>query len=105
MARCYIMASISNVLQAQHEDYDNASDIIANLVDMFEGQVATKGQAALRQLLNLRQQPGTPVKDHMILVMSLIAEMNAHGADMDYLPQMTMVFETLSKEFVPFKTT
>ena len=37
MTRCYIMASISNVLQAQHEDYDNASDIIANLVDMFEG--------------------------------------------------------------------
>ena len=105
MARCYIMASISNVLQAQHEDYDTASDVIANLVDMFEGQVATKGQAALRKLLNLRQQPGTPVKDHMILVMSLIAEMTANGASMDYLPQMTMVFETLSKEFVPFKTT
>ena len=48
MARCYVMASISNVLQAQHEDYDNTSDIIANLVDMFEGQVATKGQAVLR---------------------------------------------------------
>ena len=41
----------------------------------------------------------------MILVMSLIAEMTANGASMDYLPQMTMVFETLSKEFVPFKTT
>ncbi len=41
----------------------------------------------------------------MILVISLITEMNAHRAGMDYLPQMTMVFETLSKEFVPFKTT
>ncbi|XP_024031025.1 uncharacterized protein LOC112094433 [Morus notabilis] len=38
MARCYMMASMSTVLQVQHEDYKTARQIMDNLEDMFGGQ-------------------------------------------------------------------
>ena len=39
IARCYMMASMNNVLQKQYEGYLNARDIIMqNIEDMFGGQ-------------------------------------------------------------------
>jgi len=47
MARCYMMASMSTVLQAQHEDYITARQIMDNLEDMFGGQATEKRREAL----------------------------------------------------------
>ncbi|XP_059627219.1 uncharacterized protein LOC132270012 [Cornus florida] len=38
MTRCYILASISNVLQSQHLQYLTSADIMLNLKEMF-GQI------------------------------------------------------------------
>ena len=38
MARCYIQASMSSVLEHQHQSYKNAYDIISNLKEMFADQ-------------------------------------------------------------------
>ncbi|XP_020245173.1 uncharacterized protein LOC109823299 [Asparagus officinalis] len=38
MAKCYILASMSNVLQHQHQYYTVASDILFNLKEMFGSQ-------------------------------------------------------------------
>ena len=38
IARCYMMASMHNVLHKQHEGYLNARDIMHNVEDMFGGQ-------------------------------------------------------------------
>ena len=35
MARCFIQASMSTVLQHQHQSYKSAYDIISNLKEMF----------------------------------------------------------------------
>ncbi|EXB68907.1 hypothetical protein L484_001814 [Morus notabilis] len=43
MARCYMMARMSTVLQAQHEDYITVRQIMDNLEDMFGGQAAESG--------------------------------------------------------------
>ena len=39
MARCFIQASMSSVLQHQHQFYKSAYDIISNLKEMFADQV------------------------------------------------------------------
>ena len=39
MARCFIQASMSSVLQHQHQSYKSAYDIISNLKEMFADQV------------------------------------------------------------------
>ena len=38
MARCYILASISNILQHQHENMATAYDMMMNLKEMFGDQ-------------------------------------------------------------------
>uniref|UniRef100_A0A1U7VUR4 Uncharacterized protein LOC104220840 n=1 Tax=Nicotiana sylvestris TaxID=4096 RepID=A0A1U7VUR4_NICSY len=38
MARCYILASMSNVLQHQHQSMESAYDILENLKEMFGDQ-------------------------------------------------------------------
>ncbi|XP_024024485.1 uncharacterized protein LOC112092468 [Morus notabilis] len=48
------MASMSTVLQAQHEDYITAHQIMDNLEDMFGGQAAEKYREALSNLINCR---------------------------------------------------
>jgi len=105
MARCYMMASMSTVLQAQHEDYITARQIMDNLEDMFGGQATEKRREALSNLINCRQKAGSSIKEHMLKVMGYLAEVQTNGADIDAESQLTMIFETLSKEYIPFRAT
>ena len=54
MARCYILASMSNVLQQQHERMLSAYDIMFNLKEMFGEQSHAARQVAMKALLNTR---------------------------------------------------
>ena len=38
IVRCYILASMNNVLQQQHRDIETAVDMLNNLHEMFGGQ-------------------------------------------------------------------
>ena len=60
-----MMASMNSVLQKQHEGYVNARDIMHNVEDMFGGQSVLVHQAAIRNLMNCKHKPGTPIKDHV----------------------------------------
>ncbi|KAL5577811.1 hypothetical protein UlMin_019510 [Ulmus minor] len=103
IARCYMMASMNSVLQKQHEGYLNAMDIMHNVEDMFGGQFVLVRQAAVRDLMNCKHKPGTPIKDHMLAVIGYLAEAQSHGSEIDIDTQMEMIFESLSKEFIPFR--
>ncbi|XP_024029850.1 uncharacterized protein LOC112094069 [Morus notabilis] len=105
MARCYMMESMSTVLQAQHEDYITARQIMDNLEDMFGGQAAKKCREALSNLINYRQKAGSSIKEHMLKLMGYLAEVQTNGADIDAESQLTMIFETLSKEYILFRAT
>ncbi|KAL5560897.1 hypothetical protein UlMin_030644 [Ulmus minor] len=102
IARCYIMASMNGVLQKEQEGYLNARDIMHNVEDMFGGQSVLVRQAAVHNLMNYKQKPETPIKDHMLTVIGYLAEAQSHGFDIDANIQMEMIFESLSKEFIPF---
>ena len=54
LARCYILASISNVLQQQHERMLTAYNIVLNLKEMFREQGRAARQIAMKALLTLR---------------------------------------------------
>ncbi|KAL5578196.1 hypothetical protein UlMin_019895 [Ulmus minor] len=104
ISRCYMMASMNSVLQKQHEGYLNARDIMHNVEDMFSGQSLLVRQAAVRNLMNCKHKPGTPIKDHMLIVIGYLAKAQSHGSEIDVNTQMEMIFESLSKEFIPFRT-
>ena len=48
LARCYILASIFNVLQQQHERMQTAYDIMFNLKEMFGEQSRAARQVAMK---------------------------------------------------------
>ena len=48
MANCYILASISNVLQHQMQDVELASDIMLSLKEMFGEQGRSARQETMR---------------------------------------------------------
>ena len=54
MAKCYILASISNVLQHQMQDIELVSDIMLSLKEMFGEQVRSARQETMRQIYNTK---------------------------------------------------
>ena len=103
IARCYILASISNVLQQQHRNMETAADMIYSIAEMFGSQGRQAKQAAVRNFMNCRMKPGTPVRDHMLLIISHLNEMEVMGAEIDGETQVDMILETLPEMFDNFK--
>ena len=54
MAKCYILASISNVLQYQIQDVELVSDIMLSLKEMFGEQGRFARQETMRQIYNTK---------------------------------------------------
>ena len=61
MAKCYMKASMSSVLQDQHESFKTASDIISNLKEKFGDQGRPARQAAMRTIMSTKMADGTSV--------------------------------------------
>ena len=65
---------MNSVLQKQHEGYLNARDIMHNIEDIFGGQSVLVHQAVVRNLMNCKHKPGTPIKDHMLTMIGYLAK-------------------------------
>ncbi|XP_012487918.1 uncharacterized protein LOC105801130 [Gossypium raimondii] len=52
IARCYMLASMSSVLQKQHENFHTAKEIMKKLEDMLGSQVTLAQQSAITNLMN-----------------------------------------------------
>ncbi|GMN35631.1 hypothetical protein TIFTF001_042256 [Ficus carica] len=82
-AMCCIRASMSNVLQTQHEEHQTARQIMDNLEEMFGEQTIQAKTDAIKGLMNCRQKVGTPIKEHMMKVMAYLSEAQTNGAEID----------------------
>ena len=58
MARCNILASMSNVLQYQHESMATAYDMMLNLKEMFGDHNHARRQVAMKALLIMKMAEG-----------------------------------------------
>ena len=52
MSRCYILASMSNILQHQHQSIPTAYDMMMNLKEMFGDHTHSARQKAMKDLMN-----------------------------------------------------
>ena len=105
MARCYILASMSNVLQQQHERMLTAYDIMFNLKEMFGEQSRAARQVAMKALLNTKMTEGTPVQDHVLKVIAHLNELEILGAKIDGETQVDLVLMSLPESFNSFRLT
>ncbi|KAK4838721.1 hypothetical protein QYF36_015896 [Acer negundo] len=103
MAKCYIMATISDVLQQKHEGMESAADIMMSLEEMFAMKSRTTKREAVTAFMNLRMKPGQAVKDHMMKVIAHLNIAELHGAEIDGETKIDMVVNSLSDSFDQFK--
>ena len=83
MAKCYILASISNVLQHQMQDVELASDIMLSLKEMFGEQCRSARQETMRQIYNTKMAEGGSVREHCLTMISNLNTLEVLGADTD----------------------
>ena len=103
MAKCYILASISNVLQHQMQDVELASDIMLSLKEMFGEQGRLARQGTIRLILNTKMTQGTPVRDHCLKMIFYLYTLEVLGADIDGEFQEDMILQSLLESFKEFK--
>ena len=96
MAKCYILASISNVLQHQMQDVGLASDIMLSLKKMFGEQGHSARQETMRQIYRTKMAEGTSVREHCPTIISNLNTLEVLGADTDGESQVDMILQSLS---------
>ncbi|XP_057969481.1 uncharacterized protein LOC131158632 [Malania oleifera] len=95
MARCYIMASMSNVLQHQHQSMPSTYDIMQNLKEMFGHQNCAARQIAMKELMNTTMGEGTLVRDHVLKMIELLKKLQA-AEGLIKKPTIALVTEKVS---------
>ncbi|XP_058202854.1 uncharacterized protein LOC131317313 [Rhododendron vialii] len=83
MARCYILASMSNILQHQHQSMETTYDMMLNLKDMFGDQNRAAGLVTMKELVSITHVEGTPIRDHILKMIALLNELEIFGAKID----------------------
>jgi len=103
MAKCYILASISTVLQHQMQDVEPASDIMLSPKEMFGEQDRSARQDTIRILLNTKMVQGTPIREHCLKMISYLNTLEVLGADIDRESQVDMILQSLPESFKEFR--
>ncbi|KAH9752611.1 hypothetical protein KPL71_014762 [Citrus sinensis] len=103
MAKCYILASISNILQTKHQNLETSTEIMDSLQEMFGRNTRSARQAALKGIMNCKMGKGTRVRDHVLKIMDYLNEAEIQGAQIDDNSKIDMVLESLPKKFKEFK--
>jgi len=83
MAKCYVLASVSNVLQHQLQDLDHASGMITILKEMLGEQNHIAKSGTMRSLLNTKMAKGTPIKEHCLSMIAMLNSLEVLGAEID----------------------
>ncbi|XP_074556259.1 uncharacterized protein LOC141812117 [Curcuma longa] len=103
MARCYILASMSSVLQHQHQSMVCAYDMMLNLKELFGHQDRAARQVAMRSLMTTTMAEGTPVRDHVLKMIGHLNEIEILGGQMDADTQIDIILQSLPKSFEQFR--
>ncbi|KAL6312833.1 hypothetical protein AAG906_020957 [Vitis piasezkii] len=70
---------------------------------MFNDKGRPSRQATLRTIMSTKMIEGTPIRDHMIHMITLFNKMEILGAKIDGETKVDMILETLSNSFKQFK--
>ena len=103
MAKCYILASISNVLQHQMQDVGLALDIMLSLKEMFGEQGCSARQETMRQIYNTKIAEGTSVREHCLKMVSNLNTLEVLSADIDGESQVDTILQSLLESFKEFR--
>ncbi|GKV20304.1 hypothetical protein SLEP1_g30453 [Rubroshorea leprosula] len=101
LAKCYILASLENRLQKQHEKMATVKDITASLKKMFGQQNSTR-QFAMKRLMSTKMTEGTPVHDDVMTMIGFINKLDSLGSKMDNETKIDAILSSLPDSFNQF---
>ena len=81
---------------------DTAYDMMMNLKEMFGEQNRAGRQVTMRALLNTKMAEGTPVRDHVLKMISHLNELEILGAEIDGESQVDIMLMSLPKSYKNF---
>ncbi|KAL5776826.1 hypothetical protein ACOSP7_009752 [Xanthoceras sorbifolium] len=99
MVKCYIMATMSDVLQQQHEGIGTAADIMMSLEEMFAMRSRTTKREAVIAFMNLTMKSVQAVKDHMIKIITYLNITELNGTEIAGDTKIDMIVNSLSDSF------
>ncbi|XP_038904238.1 uncharacterized protein LOC120090582 [Benincasa hispida] len=103
-SRAYILACISDVLNKKHEVMPTAREIMVSLQEMFEHPSSSIRLEAIKYVYGTRMKNGSNVREHVLDMMVHFNIVEAHGAIIDEISQLSMIFESLPKSYLLFRT-
>ena len=99
MTRCYILLSISSILQHQPKDYLSTTDMILSLKEVFGEQRRPARQIAMRVLMNTKMSEETPMRDHVLKMFDHLNTLEILGGEIDVESQIDIILESLPDSF------
>ena len=102
MAKCYILASMTNVLQKQCQGLVTTQDMMLHLKEMFGEQSKSTRLTAMKNLISTKMVEGTPVREHVLKMISFINELDMLGAEIDSETQVDVILASLPDSFNQF---
>ena len=82
-ARYYMLGSMSNELQCQHEDIGTARQMLAHLQKMFGEQSRTAKYQVTKWLFKAKMHDGQSVQDHCLMMIKNLEELEKLGMKLD----------------------
>ena len=94
--------SITNVLQKQCQGLVIAQDMMLHLKEMFGEQSRSAQQTAMKNLMSTKMVEGTPVREHVLKMISFINELDMLGVEIDRETQVDAILASLPDSFNQF---
>ncbi|XP_028073555.1 uncharacterized protein LOC114275751 [Camellia sinensis] len=102
VAKCCILASRTNVLQKQHEGVPTAKDMMVNLKEMFGEHSISACQIAMKALMSAKMVEGTPVREHVLKMISFINILENLDVNIDGETKIDAILSALPDSYNQF---
>ncbi|KAH6836230.1 plant intracellular ras group-related LRR 3 [Perilla frutescens var. hirtella] len=87
----------------EYESMKTAYDIMYNLRQLFGHQNRSAHHLAMKKLMDARMADSTPVRDHVLMMMGYLSEIETLGGELDADSQIDIVLHRLSSKFEQFR--
>ena len=101
-AKCFMLASMSDVLRKKHEEMETAYEIMESLEAMFGAPSEKARLDAVRAFMNDKMKKGSSVKAHVLNMIDHLHDAELNGARIDEATQVGIILESLSPDFHEF---
>ena len=100
--KCYVLASMSNNLQSQHEHMPTARTMITHLQELYGEQSHIVRFEVSKRLFNLKMHEGQSVHNHCMIVIKDIEKLGMLRLDMQKELQMDLILQSLTSSYSQF---